>query len=382
MTLLAYEWRKLARLPALWLFLALCLAFNGLLLFETNGPRQRFNEASAITKELGQRVDGDFLEGLENRSRTKYEYITLAEAREMTDIFADYDTQYLSGFYAHVLENSPTAQRIMVRKYSLLVGRVERLSETGAAMDLYAGPVTQQAHKFLYGSLFPAIAMEAAILGMLSMLYLLSYEEQRRTVSLACSSRTGRRLYRQKVLAGLTAAVVLYALLAAATLAVYFALWDYSGIWSASVSSQFNYLVDMMLRRPFLTWADFTVATYLAAVLTLGAALTAVFSLLATVCGLLLRRNAYAPALVLAVLGFGGVGQSSVLAEAGLWPAYFLALLHPSCVWLAIGGWFTELGLAGAVPWQETTAVGLNLLVLSLGTLLALRHFGRKDIVT
>ena len=29
MNLAVYEWRKLFRLPALWAFLALCLAFNG-----------------------------------------------------------------------------------------------------------------------------------------------------------------------------------------------------------------------------------------------------------------------------------------------------------------------------------------------------------------
>lgn len=184
------------------------------------------------------------------------------------------------------------------------------------------------------------------------------------------------------MLAGLSAAVFLYILLAALTLTAYFCLWDYSGVWGASVSSQFNYLTDMLLRRPFLTWADFTVAGYLAAMLALGAALTAVFALLAAVCGLLLRRNPYAAALVLAVTGFGGVGVTALLAQAGLWPAYFVSLAHPSCVWLAISGWFTELGLSGAVPWQETLSTGLDLLILGLGTLLALRHFGRKDIVT
>ena len=32
MNLAVYEWRKLFRLPALWVFLALYLAFNGLLI--------------------------------------------------------------------------------------------------------------------------------------------------------------------------------------------------------------------------------------------------------------------------------------------------------------------------------------------------------------
>lgn len=381
MTLVIWEWRKLVRLPALWGFLALCLAFNGLLLWEENSLRQPFNEAGAIAEELGQRVDGAFLEGLENLPRTEYGDMVLSAARDMTDIFENYDTQDLAGLYEDVVKGSPAAVRLMKWKYALMAKRVEHLSGTGAAMDLYAGPVTHGAHQFLYDTLFRAVVTEALLLGMLSMLYLLGCEEQRRTLSLICASRTGRKLYGKKVLAGLTAAVFLYILLAAVTLGVYFCLWDYGGVWGGSVSSQFNYLTDMLFRRPFLTWRDFTVGGYLAAMLILGALLTAAFALLTAICGLLLR-NAYAAALVLAVVCFGGVGLTAMLTQAGLWIAYFLSLVHPSCVWLGIGGWFTELGLSGAVPWQETVSTGLDLLVFSLGTVLALRHLGRKDIMT
>lgn len=381
MTLLAYEWRKLARLPALWGFLVLCLTFNGLLLWEEDSLRQPFNEAGAIAKELGQRVDVAFLEGLEDLPRTEYGDLVLAAARDMTDIFEGYDTQDLAGLYGDAVKGSPAARRVMAWKYSLLAERVKHLSGTGAAMDLYAGPVTHDAHQFLYDTLLRAVVTESLLLGMLSMLYLLGCEEQRRTVSLICASRAGRRLYGKKVLAGLTAAVCLYILLAAVTLGIYFCLWDYGGVWGGSVSSQFNYLTDMLFRRPFLTWGDFTVAGYLAAMLALGAALTAAFALLAAVCDLLLR-NAYAAALMLAVVCFGGVGLTAGLAQAGLWTAYFVSLVHPSCVWLGIGGWFTELGLSGAVPWQETVSTGLDLLAFGLGTALALGRFGRKDIVT
>ena len=381
MTLVAWEWRKLVRLPALWGFLVLCLAFNGLLLWEEDSLRQPFNEASAIAEVLGQRVDGTFLDGLERLPRTEYGDLVLSAAREMTDIFEDYDTRDLAGLYEGVVKDTPAAVRLMSWKYTLLAERAAHLSGTGAAMDLYAGPVTHDAHQFLYDTLFRAVVTESLLVGMLSMLYLLGFEGQRRTVSLICASRSGRKLYGKKVLAGLTAAVFLYILLAAVTLGVYFCLWDYGGVWGGSVSSQFNYLTDMLFRRPFLTWGDFTVGGYLAAELTLGALLTADFALLAAVCGLLLR-NVYASALVLAVVCFGGVGLTAMLAQMGLWCGYFASLVHPACVWLGIGGWFTELGLSGAAPWQETVSTGLDLLAFGLGTALSLRLFRRKDIVT
>ena len=45
--LLAYEWGKLFHLPALWVFLGLCLAFNGLLLGSvTPGDQAFFHQTS------------------------------------------------------------------------------------------------------------------------------------------------------------------------------------------------------------------------------------------------------------------------------------------------------------------------------------------------
>ena len=204
--------------------------------------------------------------------------------------------------------------------------------------------------------------------------------DRHHTEGLTCSSRTGRKLQRVKALAALPLSMAFYGLLALCTLAPYFLLYDYGGIWEASVSSQFNYLVDMLVVRPFLTWGDFTVGQYLAAALALGAVLTAVFSLLAFVCGTLVH-NTYLAALALGVVCFGGMGLISALGELGWWAAYLIACFQPVMVWLSCSAWFTELGLTAVLPWQETIASGLNLLLLGAGSLLALRRFDREDVV-
>ena len=147
------------------------------------------------------------------------------------------------------------------------------------------------------------------------------------------------------------------------------------------IRDRFNYLSDLMLIRPFLTWGDFTVAEYLAAALVLGAALTASFSLLAALCGTLVR-SPYLAALVLGLLCFGGLGLTSALGNLKLWVGYVLSCFQPTIVWLCCGGWFTELGLNAVLPWQETIAVGADLLLLGAGTALALKRFRRKDVLT
>ena len=104
MNLAVYEWRKLFRLPALWAFLALCLAFNGLLI-ATLSPYDRafFNETSQTAKALGQRVDEDFLAGLDAIPATENRDLLRQSVTGMEDIFETYDTGELSDFYAGCL---------------------------------------------------------------------------------------------------------------------------------------------------------------------------------------------------------------------------------------------------------------------------------------
>ena len=381
MRLLRYEWSKLARLPALWGVLVLCLAFNCLLIGSGDRWRWEWNETASMTGGLGQRVDTDFLDRLGWRPQSDYRDYLLSAAEGMTDVYADYDLKSLSNFYNDYVKSSPTAAALMERKYERLAERIAHLSETGAAMDWYGGPVTHNVHQFLYGVLMRAVLTEGAVLGMLSMLFLLGYENQQRTAAGVYASCTGRKLCRCKVLAGITWALSVYLLLAAVTLGIFLLFWDWSGVWGGSVSSQFNYVIDLFYPRPFFTWTDFTVGGYLAAAVGLGGLLTVVFALLAAICGTLMR-NVYLSALLLTLLLCGGAAAQALCAQAGLWMGYALLTFQPVSVWLYINGWFTELGLNAFIPWQETVGTGLSLAVCGLETALALRHFWRKDVMT
>ena len=381
MRLLRYEWSKLARLPAFWGVLALCLAFNCLLVGSGDRWRWEWKETAAMTGGLGQRVDAGFLDGLRRQSQSEYRDYLLSAAEDMTDIYADYDLQPLADYYAGYVKSSSKATALMERKYERLAERVTHLSETGAAMDWYGGPITHNVHQFLYSVLMRAVLTEGTVLGMLSMIFLLGYENQQRTAAGVYASRTGRKLCRRKVLAGVIWAPAIYLLLAVVTLGIFLLFWDWSSVWGGSVSSQFNYIIDMLVRRPFFTWTDFTAGSYMAAVVGLGGLLTVAFALLAAVCGTLVQ-NIYLSALVLALLLCGGAAVQALCAQAGLWMGYVLLTFQPVSIWLYINGWFTELGLNAFIPWQETVGAGLSLTVCGLGTALALRHFGRKDVMT
>lgn len=380
MRLVVWEWRKLFRLPALWVFVGLCLVFNILLLAGPSAQdRAFFHDTSADAAALGQRVDDDFLTGLDTLPDTENREILHQSVEGLDNIFTHYDTGELTAFYQNLMAGDSLAQSWTEWKYKLLQDRVDHLAQTGAALDLYAGPITHDSHQYLYNTLFRALVTEGILLGLLCAIYLVGYEDMTGTQKLACASQTGRRLWKHKVLAALAAALGLYALLSLLTLVPYFLLWDYSGIWSASVSSQFNYYTDMLYPRPFLTWVDLTVGGYLGAMVAAGGGLVLVFTLLGSVAGLV-TGHSYGAAITMAVVCALLLGLVYSLANLGLWWVYLLTNFSPVNLWLSINGWFTELGQLGTIPWQETAGLGFNLLAGSGLSLLALKHFGRKDV--
>lgn len=381
MRLLCYEGRKLLGLPVLWGFLVLCLAFNGLLLYQQEDLRGWFHQGSALAQSLGQRMDADFVQALAQRPRSAYDDAVLETARQGGNVFETFRLERLCGYYQNgVLQHSPWAQEKMEEKYAQLALRQAHLAETQAALDLYAGPATQAAHQFLYGTLFRALTAEGAILGMLGTLFLLGYEGMHRTTLTVYSSRTGRRrLVLVKLAVGALVAAGLFLLLCAVTLAAYFALWDYRGVWGASVSSQFNYITEMLVQRPFLSWADFTVGGYLVAVVALGALFCGACALLAGLVGIL-TPNVYYAALLLLLLLLGGTYLQTAAAQGEAWQAYFLLSFQPTATWLNLSGWFTELGLSALTPWQETKATLLCLGLFAGGGSLAAWAVSRKDV--
>ena len=85
---------------------------------------------------------------------------------------------------------------------------------------------------------------------MLSILFLLGYENQQRTVAGVYASRTGRKLCRYKVLAGITWALAVYLLLAAVIFSTVLVLVTVISILSAfakTIKEAQTYVMPVML---------------------------------------------------------------------------------------------------------------------------------------
>ena len=104
MSLVRYEWRKLFLLPALWVFLALSLLFNALLICTlSEWDRTFFNDASADAALLGQQVDEPFLDGLAALPETENRTVLLQSVTGLENIFETYDTGILKEFYLSLI---------------------------------------------------------------------------------------------------------------------------------------------------------------------------------------------------------------------------------------------------------------------------------------
>jgi hypothetical protein len=226
------------------------------------------------------------------------------------------------------------------------------------------------------------IMAEAGILAALAMLYSLGYEHQNKTESQVYSSKAGRRILRHKYLAALIAGAAGFALIAGLTFALYFSVWDYSGLWNANVSSGNNTIFDPLLGElPFITWQSFTVGGYLAAVTALAFALTLVFALFGGVFGLLLIRSTYAAFIAAGMTLFASFAAGIVLLDAGFIGGYYAAMLTPVNLWSLRRGWLTDMGSSALFAYHETWGIALCFAVSAIVTVVALRRFKRKDMV-
>ncbi|MBW3090522.1 hypothetical protein [Bifidobacterium miconisargentati] len=293
----------------------------------------------------------------------------------VTNTLASYDPSPMRDAMLTQVAGDPVATWLMQRKYDAYAARVTHLTATGAAMDLAAGTATDDTllhWSRMTGYLF----FETCALAVLLMALALGSERTSGTEQLLMTTRTGRRLTAPKIAAGLIATATAYLMLVAAIVVPYLMVFDVRGVWSASVSSQFNTVFG---QQPFITWWDLTIGQYLFVRLALGLAVTLCFALFTAVLELLIRDTfavaGLAGVAVLLVIGLVGAARSLGLP----WLAW-VGGFNPVGVLLLREQWFTELGLDAPTAFWETGVTACSLMYLTAGVLLARRSFNRKDL--
>lgn len=384
MLIYRYELKKLLKSAAVWGFIAVCLLFNIIIISNSGNAYADF--VSTVAEDTGYILDQSFYEKLSqvtaSDKKAKYYLEQLKyETDGVTDVFEGYEVKDIADIYINVAGLSGFFAKTMRDKYTALQKVVEEKAERDESLTLYFAGATHHRHNFLFGTLTGWLFTEAVLVSVLLVLLSIGYENIHGTENLVYSTKKGRLVLRPKFAASVTAGVLAYALLALITLVVYFSKTQYGGVWRSSVSSLFNYRVDLIAGiRPFVTWYSFNILTYLMAMLAMGAGVVLCFMLMAFSIGMLVR-NSYMAFLVLLIANGVNVVlpmQVSQTLPIGLAVRCF-SILSPVWLWLKQGIWFTDGDIDIIWPHFEMFGLCMSLAVLTVLCLLATNYFRKRD---
>lgn len=371
---------KVLYIPMFWIPVICCIVFNIGVVAVYRYAVMDYGYFSYIgkTASVTGNVLGDkFFEKLSKAEDCDEKWRLIHAVKEPENIYESYDAGERADYYIKTYRISGVAEKLFRAKYERLKPSVEKLGRTGAAFSLYAADMTVNMHNLLFGVLVRAIIAECCIIATLFMLHLFSYEHGSRTEASVYTTRTGRGIYKYKLLAGFILSVICFMVIAAVSLVGYFSIFDYSQIWDSSVSSIYN---ELFLEGSLITWTDFTVGGYLFAVLGMGMGLTLVFAAMGGVIGFFISDN-YMGVLIFIMILLSMAVADSMFFESGRWGAYFLFQFSPVMLWFSEPQWFTDMGILSVFPFHETAGFFINVIFWGLLLMLGYKYIKRKEIL-
>lgn len=375
-----WELKKLSAVPMFWIFISLCIAFNCILIFSARYATDYVSYIADVTEIVGGQMGESFDEALSQLPNTEYRDTLIASTNGMTDIFENCETSDIADYYIATFNMSGLSSQFLETKFAKLQYSVERLAELDASMCLAANGMTKNIFENLFQSLCLAILAEGMILAVLLALYSNGSEGLSHTTSNVYSTKTGRGIQKSKLLASMIASVASYGLIAIISVCIFAVAWNLGAIWQASMSTQFYSVTDLGITTPFITWTDFTLKGYLAAVLLLGAVVTVIFHLIGFISGLV-TGNMYYGFIVFLIFVAIEFGLTILFGDTGSWLMYQLVSWTPIPLWLGLDSWFTGLGISTIIPYQECFATLLCLVILGLLMSGLYRRFQKKDVI-
>lgn len=379
------ELKKLLSAVAVWGFIAACLLFNLVIIISNSGDEYG-DFVGAVAQVTGYILDQSFAEKLSRLTvgGKPAEYLAQLkhETEGVTDVFEGYETRYIGERYIQAMGATGYWADLMREKYAALQKVVEEKAKKDESLTLYFAGATHERHQLLFDTLLGWLFTEGALAAVLLALLAVGYENIYGTESLVYSTKKGRQVMGPKLAASLTAGLGTYILLAVLTFIAYFSVNKYGGIWGSSVSSFFNYRVDLITgNRPFITWYSFSVLTYFLAMVGAGAILVLCFALLAFGIGMVVRNSYLAFLVFLLVNGVNIVVPLQIPQTLPIGLAIkYLSVLSPVGLWLKHGIWFTDGDVDVIWPYFETLGLGLSLVVLTVFCVSALIYFRKRDL--
>lgn len=293
---IGWELQKLWRSPVIWVLLAVFVGFNSFYIWSNARAGQELAVLNNIVATYGKVIDEEMLEELQGEIEQKAEtlgskqgaaaylesltpefyseqpedvqwqidelslYVMYAElAVQLKERYGKVNIQALAEDTKKTYGLTGSAASWMDDHFVQLEKRFETYMENETYNEWFFAGNPYRMHSFLFRSVVKMVALEGILLAVLMTAYLVSYEREQRTHLLVFASKLGRKVMRKKAWAASIATTATGIVLMAGTLAVFFSLHDYSGLWSVNVGSGLNW----EYQTPYVFWWDITMWQYL-----------------------------------------------------------------------------------------------------------------------
>lgn len=230
-----------------------------------------------------------------------------------------------------------------------------------------------QMHSFLFRSIGVLLFFQGLILVVLVTSLITNYEYEHRTYLTVLPTKKGRVILKEKLFASCMASLSFIIPLFAITLVIYFSTFDYSGLWTSSISSAFN--AERSL--PFVSWWDFSFGEYLFfnGVVTISC----LFLFILLTFGLaILLKNTYFTFLAIAIVFALGYIIPSFLSFSSI--LLLLANFNPSTLALNPHSFFMANNGLTVFQYYELLTIGIWSGISTLFVFAVYRRFKRQDI--
>lgn len=220
----------------------------------------------------------EFLDGLRFEDQEKYndeqwEFFSRLQLKEMylntaksiDESYGEIDIRKTAESEIKKYGLSGNAAETLMNEYDKFSERFDEMVNNGEHKQWFFAGKAYFMHSFLFKTVFLHIIIEALLLIVLSSALITTYEFENKTHLVAYSTKRGRKLMKNKLLASLAIATTIIVFLFAITLGTFFTVFDYSQVWNTSISSAFNWEYNF----PYVAWWDLSVGTFLIGVIAL-----------------------------------------------------------------------------------------------------------------
>jgi hypothetical protein len=269
---------------------------------------------------------------------------------------------------------SGQAEKTVRKQYAHLSARFAELKENGEHMNLFFIGTIYKMHSFLFKNLLGLMLYQLMILIVLMTANLLNYEFDNKTHLLTYSTRRGRRVTLDKLLVSLLSSVIVTTVIIGVTLAAYFIVYDYSGVWQVPISTGFNNEYEL----PYISWWNLTFIQYLIGSVILIYACQILFVMIAFVLSAFIRNSYFVFFL------FGLLFGASILLTTFIPPssnAVFIPYFNPFPLILNSSRWFMMKSIYTTFQYYEIATVTIWSILLCILGSMCLRRLKKQNIL-